>query len=866
MNKLSLYAVLMLWLVSGATMAAMPSDRIADVVNTKHNFSTESNAAVKAKADIGLDKVPAVTGGNGCSSGLDNRLCETEQPYTRVCVFCHTPHNARVTAIGVPNAPLWNRDFATDNYTFYQSGSMDSVTPTQTHIKSKLCLSCHDGTLAIGGVGVVAGQLNYTFEMLGTDGGKIPAGELGANTGYTANLGTDLSNDHPISIVYDDDLSTKDGALRPPGTTAYIGMRGKGLHPSVPLEPSAIANGVPSGNATVECTTCHDPHITSTDATAGNIKFLRLHRFQKSAPAQGDFDMERDIGCIACHEKSGWVNSAHANPLVADELYSINSIDGSSASPAQINEFLTSPGNALPVWRVSCLNCHDSHTVPGARSLLREAVGGDLISGAKIGGQAAQEEVCLGCHSQDGGVINASLGDIKNAYQQTFRMPLVVTDQSSNVEEHGNFTKAELASNYASEAQLGKDLVEPQANLGLNNDANRHAECTDCHDPHRLRKTMSAFAAAGTVDASGNHPVSGVGAVGTNIISSVLRGSWGVEPDYQGTSFFDLLTEVNFTLKRGDPGDNQNTDAAQPYVTREYQICMKCHSSFAFGNNPPPTTNSGGSTGSLNAFPVGFVSYTDQAVEFQAPAGHKGDVTAQSAGGAADGTLPNDTVNFTTNNHRSWHPVTDVTGRSQASSASFLAPFQTVGNQTMYCSDCHGLQTAAATIEPAGTQTHGPHGSSVPYILKGPWNANTGTNAQDHLCFKCHRYEDYADPTNTAPNTSGFATPDAVTCAPNMANNLHAAHAKCMSDAGASMTCSTCHVAVPHGWKNKALLVNLDDLGPEAGFASKGNSTAVTVYNNPPYYANAKLRVTSFQPSGQWSKASCGAVSGCHAP
>ena len=43
--------------------------------------------------------------------------------------------------------------------------------------------------------------------------------------------------------------------------------------------------------------------------------------------------------------------------------------------------------------------------------------------------------------------------------------------------------------------------------------------------------------------------------------------------------------------------------------------------------------------------------------------------------------------------------------------------------------------------------------------------------------------------------------------------NLHAFH----TDKIERIRCNWCHVAVPHGWKNKALLVNLNDVGEEAG-------------------------------------------------
>ncbi len=71
------------------------------------------------------------------------------------------------------------------------------------------------------------------------------------------------------------------------------------------------------------------------------------------------------------------------------------------------------------------------------------------------------------------------------------------------------------------------------------------------------------------------------------------------------------------------------------------------------------------------------------------------------------------------------------------------------------------------------------------------------------------------------------------------------------------MRCNWCHVAVPHGWKNKALLVNLNDVGPEAGLAT--GSSVNGPYTRAPYYMNAMLPITgSFAQSGNWSADNCG--------
>jgi hypothetical protein len=291
-------------------------------------------------------------------------------------------------------------------------------------------------------------------------------------------------------------------------------------------------------------------------------------------------------------------------------------------------------------------------------------------------------------------------------------------------------------------------------------------------------------------------------------------------------------------------------------VTREYQVCLKCHSDFAY-DTPPSLGDSPGTTpsGTNSVF-----QYTNQAMEFQAPGGHKADVasTSDSGAGAAYGAF----------NHRSWHPVIDNTGRSNSIRGtvvgSFRAPWgANVGGQTMYCSDCHGSDTAANTVVPNGGENGspwGPHGSSNNFILKGEWSGTTGTNSRDAagatanaLCFKCHDPNNYADRNgigSVSNQTTGFYN--------SSKGNLHAFHV----DKIQRFRCTWCHVAVPHGWKNKALLVNLNDVGPEVGLAPgtqvRNNTTAT--YTRGPYYVNAALKVKTFARSGNWSESDCGSA------
>jgi doubled CXXCH motif protein len=817
---LSLAVACVLWISGNAPTTAAG---ISDVRNTKHNLSASGPGTVKATTE------------------------------SQVCVFCHTPHGATTGA-----APLWNRKLGATTYTPYTSSSLDAAaiqgSLDQPGGSSKLCLSCHDGTIAIGNVNALNGVGSVTIAMQGTGpGGTMPPGS-GTTTGFTRNLGTDLGNDHPISVSYTNALALRDGELRqvdanqqfPPGSGTTLGVRGSpGYRPLLPLEPTGAG-----GTGQVQCATCHDPHRRETDTTKGPQKFLRLNRFQELPPS-GASAPDTDIICLSCHDKNGtsgsYAFSAHANPLVATETY--------TATAATQREFPL----AIPVWKASCLNCHDTHTVPGARRLLRE--GTDSTSTPKSGGASAIEETCYQCHTNSAASVvtpTTTIPDIRTDFQLARHMPIRSIEQAAGTEVHdiaGNFTDTFIDCSGPANG-CGKDFVERRSNLGATDPTRRHAECTDCHNPHRVVKfrsfTGQGGSLAGAPDPAGTHThTDTAGYTHTNIASGVLRGAWGVEPQY-GSAMFGTLPS-GYDVKRGDPGSSADTSTAARYVTREYQICLKCHSDYGFTDDNRYPVGTRPNLGYVGGTPPGtnnLTQYTNQAMEFQPPATHQGEVTTTDSGAAAA---------FSTNNHRAWHPVVGQTGRTGAIrgngvdiSNNFQLPWRNaVGTGTMYCTDCHGSDTAVGTVIPANGENGnpwGPHGSGNNFILKGTWNNASGSGGQGtDVCFKCHDYATYA--TRGSQRTGFFGTEK---------GDLHSHHA----DKLGRMRCNWCHVAVPHGWKNKAFLVNLNDVGGEAGLAPgtqvRNNTTAA--YNNGPYYMNAVLKVRSFARSGQWLQTNCGSA------
>ena len=849
--------------------AAAQAEIISDIRNTKHNFS----ATV----------VPTLPDGAARNVQATNE--------SQICAFCHTPHKTAQQ----PKAPIWNRKLSGVTYTPYASTSMEAVDLGQPNTKSKLCLSCHDGTLAIGSVNVLNREENPTISVAGTRAdGSMPDG-LGSRSGFTRRIGTDLTNDHPISFTYDTAQFVRDGELRDPAVESFLGIRSQGGHkPTIPLDDGQM-----------ECVSCHDPHVRSTNEE--NIKFLRVNRFQQAQPVEGSFDQANDVICLACHEKSGWADSAHANVAVANEVY--------TDAAADLREF---PRN-IQVWQAACFNCHDPHTVQGSRRLLREGTDDEgqlTTTGLRIkqGGRAAIEETCYACHSADGGVLQGQsvrpgfeVPDVKTDFTtMRIRMPIASSDQPAQEERHSIGTATGFA-------QDGKDFMESPQRMGKGDLSNRHAECTDCHNPHRVIKNRRFNDDPKIPDSEGTHnhtltQVSGTPeGIHTNVASGVLRGTWGIEPTaWTSTAFMSEPTVFN--IKRGDgyPGAPVPADPdAASYVTREYQICMKCHSNYSYDTPPPLGINhSGGTQPGTNS----LFNYTNQGMEYQSPDTHKGEGTPadNSPTGALSGSIGEcgqinygtrstpefsrpgyldsygNCVNYVEDNHRAWHPVLKDTGRTalpggggvrSASSNAWLEPFNAaVGIQTMYCTDCHGSDTAAGTVVPVGGEqgnVWGPHGSNSDFLLKGPWNKETGQNTPEGLCFKCHDYNSYGKKFPRGPGgasqveKSGFSTQTGgATCLADFAGqNLHSGHA--MDGQVVNFRCNYCHIAIPHGWKNKNFLVNLNDVGPEIGLPAGGkqvrNKTNARYFRGP-YYNGSVLKVVSFRQSGQWLHSACGSA------
>ncbi|MEE9295216.1 MAG: cytochrome c3 family protein [Phycisphaerae bacterium] len=216
---------------------------------------------------------------------------------SEICIFCHAPHNA------APQTPLWNRENPRTHYRIYQSSTTEARVD-QPSGPSKMCLSCHDGSMALGNV-----LSRPVTEPIVMTARTIPPG--------TADLTSDLSDDHPIGFRYDRALTNADRQIRP---------------------PEVISRELPLGvHGEMHCTTCHDPHNNELG------DFLRISD-QMSAI------------CITCHNRDGWRHASHAT--------SRKRTTGRTVDPTERLKYASMMDNG-------CLNCHKVHSAGQRERLLR---------------------------------------------------------------------------------------------------------------------------------------------------------------------------------------------------------------------------------------------------------------------------------------------------------------------------------------------------------------------------------------------------------------------------------------------------------------------------------------------------------------
>ncbi|MBN2332497.1 MAG: cytochrome c3 family protein [Deltaproteobacteria bacterium] len=198
----------------------------------------------------------ALPGDGIVGSPHDMNVVSNPDGQGRVCAFCHTPHHALDDA-NADYLPLWSHTMTTQTFTPYDSVTLDAAVTDVLAGPSRLCMSCHDGAIAVDQHYAIVG----TDYRTGDSWGNIAVGQNG-----------DLTNDHPIGFDYTA-VAAVDDEIRPETTAT--------TNPAIPTIADLLLDG-----QIMTCSSCHDVHNTDNN----DVDFL-INLQAGSAI------------CLTCHDK-----------------------------------------------------------------------------------------------------------------------------------------------------------------------------------------------------------------------------------------------------------------------------------------------------------------------------------------------------------------------------------------------------------------------------------------------------------------------------------------------------------------------------------------------------------------------------------
>lgn len=278
------------WAIADRDLPSKFSNQ-GSIANTRHNMT---------------QRQPGGGGPNG--SVMD----PYRNDYGEVCVYCHTPHGASPVQL-----PLWNRTIVNRTYqTYGASSSTMTQTVTAPGLNSLACLSCHDGQTAIDSIINMPGSGRYkasqatSVDITFLNTWTNPSGTAtfahgtmvecmschssssgfvgaGATAFETFNLGTDLSNDHPVGVTFPfNNVDYKEpAAIR--GSVRFFDANANGHADSNEIRLYNTGDGFE-----VECASCHDPHGVPSGGPGSPFvpTFLRVSNAGSAV-------------CLSCHSK-----------------------------------------------------------------------------------------------------------------------------------------------------------------------------------------------------------------------------------------------------------------------------------------------------------------------------------------------------------------------------------------------------------------------------------------------------------------------------------------------------------------------------------------------------------------------------------
>ncbi len=416
-----------------AAFSLFVSEALAGLAETKHNLSASGTGSIRAVSE------------------------------KEVCIFCHIPHSV------MPGKSLWNRDTTGGYFTPYTSSTVVS-SPGQPNGTSILCLSCHDGTIALGDIA----SKETPVSMLGGITTMPPGPSV---------LGTDLSDDHPISFHYTSNVASRRGDLVDPAfLTGPVKLDKAGwMQCTACHDAHNDSNGkflTVSNLGGALCTTCHlyldhwnqsshsqssatwngaspDPWPESDMITVSENACGNCHRTHKAGGHERilKYEAEED-NCLPCH--NGNVSSINLETVFKKPyIHAVNDTTGVHDPTESVN---------IDTRHVECEDCHNPHAAgAGTTSMPSSIVGvrGVSLSGVALDSSSNEYEICFRCH-----------GD-------SYNKPAART--ARQIEQL----------NVREEFSLANPSFHPVAGAGVNLDVpslllpytiNSTIDCIDCHD------------------------------------------------------------------------------------------------------------------------------------------------------------------------------------------------------------------------------------------------------------------------------------------------------------------------------------------------------------------------------------------------
>ncbi len=434
------------------------------IINTKHNLSVTGPGTIHSTSE------------------------------TRICVFCHTPHNA------APHTPLWNRALSAVTYDTYSSTTLTAPRPGQPTGPSRLCLSCHNGTIALGSVlqnlpswgTLITSTSTSSYPGIPSSGTITMTGSI---TGASLIGGSgNLTGDHPFSFPYSASVSNPEIYSTPPSDLLFY-------------------------NGSVDCTTCHDPHEDAFQSPDGNGfstgKFLAVNNMNSAL-------------CTRCHNIAGWGSDSHSTSTVT-----IAAACGGCLPVSPRIWPTTTTWPTVADW--GCENCHTMHNAGSTSWLLYYSTTEDIcfpchggsgpqytppyhaeyapqnegpvsaaIQGPRPTARVGEGPTCYSCH--DSPSISGPLFNGPHGYQSAAYALNAQPEPAPSVAKKSIYAEYQKLSRHSVE-QAGKVHGRKESQRLVT----RQATCTDCHDSHSISgRTAAAPYASGRLGKVSGVDINGV--------------------------------------------------------------------------------------------------------------------------------------------------------------------------------------------------------------------------------------------------------------------------------------------------------------------------------------------------------------------